>query len=123
MILPKEKVVKIKVWTTPDNKEFPSYEEAKHHAESLDKIKLKFNEFSNSYFGKLLLKGNNLQTIATWEIRGEGPADFSSASNPPYIATVYGSLEKAINYAINNEKFWGYGPGTIKKIDIIDLGK
>ncbi len=40
---------------------------------------------------------------------------------PRALATVYGTIEQAIDYAMTLDGFWGYGPGYIEMINIVDL--
>jgi hypothetical protein len=58
-----------------------------------------------------------------WRICGEDPnCDFGGSHHNPYLATVEGTLEEAIEYAVELPRFWTWGRGgTIDLIDIVKL--
>mgnify|MGYP003443785470 CR=1 FL=1 len=76
----------------------------------------KFNTYLQTWNGVALLKKHQLDEFGMWEIRGEDEnADLHGPHHEPYIATIQTSLEKAIEYAVNQNNFWTWGGGSITK--------
>ena len=107
-----------------DGKIFDTEYEAKEHNKSLvSKEESDFNNFLNSYSGKRLLEENNLTDVGVWKISGEDPnCDFGGHHHNPYIATVQGTLEETIRYAVKQPRWftWGRG-GEINRVEVINL--
>jgi hypothetical protein len=80
-------------------------------------------KYLRTYSGKRLLEEHSLDETGIWEIRGEDPnPDMGGYHHNPYIATVQGTLEKAIDYAVISSNFWTWGGGgQITKKDIKEL--
>lgn len=122
MVSVKKKVVETDVFVSNDGREFKTEAEALQHERKLTP----FNQFWNggTWGGKALRDaGHTLDEFGIWRIEGEGPADFGSGGgSAPHIATVRGTLRAAINFAVIQPKFWGWGGGgTLTKYEILDL--
>ena len=86
------------------------------------------NEFKLQEIEKFqkVYKGNYMAKFSeghehVFEIFDEGPIDYGSRSGPIKLATVSGTYENVVKYAIGLSGFWGYGPGKIKELKVIKI--
>lgn len=73
--------------------------------------------------GKLLEKYPDLKTFGIWHIYGEDPnCDLGGHHHEPFLGTYKGTLQKVLEAAFANPRFytWG-GGGRIEKISIAEL--
>jgi hypothetical protein len=81
-------------------------------------INEKVQQFINRYSGQQLLAKYNLDYYSKWEIKGEDPnCDLGGCHSNPHLAYVEGTLEQAIEYAVETEGFYTWGGGG----DIIEV--
>ena len=80
-------------------------------------------KYLKTYTGRELLKKHNLFEEGVWKIEGEDPnCDWGGSHSNPYLATVEGTLDKVIEYAIELPQFWTWGGGgKITKINILKV--
>lgn len=77
----------------------------------------KVDQFLTNYSGKQLLKVHKLDDVCVWDIYGEDPnCDMGGAHSQPYLATVEGTLIKAIAYAVELRDFYQWGAGGDLKV-------
>ena len=77
----------------------------------------KIDQFLKNYSGKQLLKVHKLEDVRVWDIYGEDPnCDMGGSHHQPYLATVEGSLIKAIEYAVGLTDFYQWGAGGDLKV-------
>lgn len=116
-------VRKIEQFEASDGAMFDSRAKAEAHEARIKPLSPFAKFWEKSYGGDSLRKaGHTLESVGVWRIEGEGPVDFGSTGAPPYIATVSGSLRKAIEFAVMQPNFWGWGGGGyIRKLEIIAL--
>lgn len=90
----------------------------------IPEIQRKIEEYlKSSYSGKDLLKNHTLDEKGLWRINGEDPnCDFGGCHHNPDLGTFEGTLQKALEFAVEHPKFytWGSG-GYISKINVIKL--
>ena len=81
--------------------------------ENLPPLKQKvLNFIEHSYSGKQLMEKHKLSDYGVWKIYGEDPnCDMGGYHHQPLIATVEGTLEKAIEYAVQSTAFYTWGGG------------
>ena len=83
------------------------------------KVQNHYHSYINSYSGKELLKKHPMTKHGVWRIYGEDPnCDLGGHHHEPLIATVSGTLQDVIAYAVYHPRFWqwGYG-GRIEYVD------
>ncbi len=78
---------------------------------------------TKTYSGKRLQEQYPLTTNGTWIIKGESEnPDFTGSHYEPTLACVKGTLEKAVNYAVELPNFFTYGGGgRLEKVALIIL--
>ena len=112
------------VYKTTDGKIFNDKQSAQRHESSLiDNVQNRIDNYLKSYDGKRLIEQHSLSDYGVWEIKGEDPnCDYGGHHHNPHIATVSGTLEQAIHYAVQQRKWmtWG-GGGIIIRVEIINL--
>lgn len=112
------------VWKTSDGKEFTSEEEALIHIRKLeDHVKYRKQSFlkNRNQNGRPFY---NLNELGIWKITNEGPIDFGSCGGPrgpQTLAYCSGRYEDVLDYALTLPGFWGYGPGYINKLDVVNV--
>lgn len=86
-------------------------------------LHVRLENVRHCYSVRTLLEKYPENTSGFWEIRGEDPnCDLGDYHRQPYIATVRGSLLKAMEYAAQSPQFFGGGAGgLIQKIDVLEL--
>ena len=110
---------------TEDGTAFDTYEEANTYEKNvLTSVAYNVREWCKDYNGRNLLKNYALDGLGVWQIYGESPnCDLRGNHYEPLLGTVSGTLEQALEYAVQLPKFYTYGAGgNIKPIEIIELG-
>ena len=76
-------------------------------------MKDKFKQYTEiSYSGKELLKQYPLDTVGTWQVRGEDAnCDMGGSHYMPVLGIFDGKLEDVIRYAVELPSFWQWGGG------------
>lgn len=72
---------------------------------------------------QLLDEGSLRGLNGTWQIFGEDPnCDFGGPHHEPLIATVQGTYESAVEYALGLPNFftWG-GGGKVRKVEVVKV--
>lgn len=91
-------------------------------AQRLPELQKKIQDYLNrSYSGKKLLEKHSLNETGFWKIKGEDPnCDLGGSHIQPDLGTVQGTLQQALEFALDNPNFytWG-GGGDIEKINVI----
>lgn len=77
------------------------------------KLEKKYQGQLNTYWYKGLCgNGFQLSSYGVWKIYGEDDnADFSGPHHQPKLATVEGTLEQAIRYAVAHKDYFSWGAG------------
>ena len=71
-----------------------------------------YEKFKSTYAYKQLIKNHSLSERGIWEILGEDPnCDMGGSHHQPSLEIVEGTLEKAIQYAVELYGFWQWGGG------------
>ncbi len=83
-------------------------------------MKSKFEKYLSTYSGKNLLENNSLEDVGIWDVKGEDPnCDFGGHHHNPDIGLFQGTLKGAIEWGVNQPKFWTWGSGgEIKKVTL-----
>lgn len=71
---------------------------------------------TNRWTGEELLRSHKLTDFGRWDVYGEDPnPDFNGVHEQPFLGTVEGTLQNAIEWAVGQRDWmaWGRG-GTIK---------
>ena len=78
------------------------------------------SKFLDGWSGKRLLETQSLADYGIWHIFGEDPnCDFGGDHHQPDLGVVEGVLDDVISYAVELDRFWGWGSGgNIKKIEV-----
>lgn len=113
-----EKIVK--TYTTIDGKEFNSFAEAYQHEQ---KVVNRIPKRKAEYIAKSKLSSSALSVYGVYEVRGEDPnCDMGGYHHEPYLGTVEGTLDEAIEWAVAQDGWeaWG-GGGSVKLVNITKL--
>ena len=71
-----------------------------------------YEKFKSTYSYKQLMKNHSLSEHGIWEILGDHPnCDMGGSHHQPSLEIVEGTLEKAIQYAVELSGFWQWGGG------------
>lgn len=62
----------------------------------------------------------SLNDVGFWKIEDEGPVDWNASGGPRQLAIFYGEYIEACRYALTLKGFWGYGPGRITRLEIVN---
>jgi hypothetical protein len=72
----------------------------------------KVDQFLKNYTGKRLLEKYSLEATRVWDIYGEDSnCDLGGSHSQPHLATVEGTLIKAVEYAVCLKNFYQWGAG------------
>jgi hypothetical protein len=105
-----------------NGKDYPSFAEAKAaEKKDSDKAEIFVRDFFAGKYHYSFPEGCEAHTEGYWLITDEGPIDFGSSGRPMPLAYVHGTLLEAAHYAAKLPRFWGYGPGHIEKIEVVQL--
>ena len=76
-------------------------------------MKDKFKQYTEvSYSGRKLLEEYSLDTVGTWQVRGEDAnCDMGGSHYMPVLGVFDGRLEDVIRYAVELPSFWQWGGG------------
>lgn len=77
--------------------------------------------FSKTYSGAALLKEHRLDDVGTFAVYDEGPVDYGSSASPRLLKVSHGKLRNVIRDAFETKGFVGYGPGSIRYLDIVEV--
>lgn len=117
--------MKIKAQYVVDDKSFDSLAEAEDYVREVEaKREERVVAFWASYSGQRLQKELAAAQVdfGTFVIKDEGQVDFGVYGRSPLVlANVRGQIDDVLRYAISLPGFWGYGPGQIELINIIDV--
>ena len=77
-----------------------------------------------TYRDEILKKFSPVEMNRTdyYVIEDEGPIDYGSSGRPRVLGYALGRPREVVDYALTLPGFIGYGPGSIRKIDIKILG-
>ncbi len=83
----------------------------------------KVDNFKLSFNGGILLRDHPLEERGYWFIRGESDnPDFHGPHPMPNLGVCHGTLEAAIQWAVDQPRFFTYGGGgSIEKVDCIEV--
>ena len=83
-------------------------------------MKDKFEKYLSTYSGKALLEKHSLDDKGVWQVKGEDPnCDFGGYHHSPDIGLFNGTLKGAIEWGIDQPKFWSWGSGgDFKKVTL-----
>lgn len=117
----------VTVFVANDGTEFTSYNAAEEHEGQLAKAdeahKEKRDRWYKSRDGIQTLRKHAYNERGVWQILGEDPnCDFGGYHHMPFLGVVSGTLDEAIDWAVDHPEFfqWGAG-GSIMKIEVIAL--
>lgn len=87
-----------------------------------------YERYKNTYGYRDLMQKHTLSEEGVWDIYGEDAnCDWGGHHHEPFLCTVKGQLEHAIQYAVELRSFWQWGAGgRIKKKSedkIVDVSK
>lgn len=82
-----------------------------------------YQKFLGTYTGKALLQKHSLTETGLWRIRGEDPnCDMGGSHIMPDLGFAEGTLQAAIEFAVELPSFWGWGAGgDLTKVQSIKL--
>ena len=84
-----------------------------------------FDKFvTNRWTGEELLRKHKLTDFGRWDVYGEDPnPDFNGPHVAPFLGTVEGTLQKAIEWAVGQREWMAWGGGGNIKPNVTQIIK